>query len=95
VCTRERDRRRAHREPERGANDRQPLTVGLRAEVEAEERALDSGPKEREDDRRQRDERLDRPVVRGREEARVEREQEDGDEPLDQAADAVDRGVLA
>ena len=43
----------------------------------------------------ERDERLDLPVVGRREVARVEREQEDGEDPRDEPAEAVDRRVLA
>ena len=69
------------------------MVVGV--EVEAEERRPDP---ELEDDREhgdERDQRLDLAVVGRREVVRVERQQEDGEDPRDEAAEAVDRGVLA
>ena len=44
---------------------------------------------------RQRDERLDLPVVGRREVARVERQEEDGENARDEPAEPVDRRVLA
>ena len=45
--------------------------------------------------RRERDERLDLSVVGRREVARVERQEEDGEDARDEPAEAVDRRVLA
>ncbi len=89
------DGRHRHREPERRPED-EPSLLGLgRVEVEAEERARDAHAEGDPDDRRERDERLDLAVVGGREVPRVERQEEDGDDPRDEAAEPVDRGVLS
>ena len=65
-----------------------------RVEVEAEERGVDPHAEHDPDDGRERDEGLDLAVVRRREIARVQREQEDGEDPRDEPAEAVDRGVF-
>ncbi len=88
-------RRRPHREPERRAQDAPPVLGLGRVEVEAEERGVDAHPQHDPDDRRERDERLDLAVVGRREVARVEREEEDGEDARDEPAEAVDRRVLA
>ncbi len=64
-------------------------------EVEAEERGVDPHAEHDPDHRRERDERLDLAVVGRREVARVQREKKDGEDPRDEPAEAVDRGVLA
>ena len=70
--------------------------LGLRGvEVEAEERGVDAHAEHDSDHGRERDERLDLAVVRRREVPRVQREEEDGEDPRDEPAEAVDRGVLA
>ena len=89
------ERRHRHREPERRAQDEPTARVVLGIEVEAEERRRDP---ELEHDREHGDEgdqRLDLAVVRGREVVRVEGQQKDSEDPRDEAAEAVDRGVLA
>ena len=87
--------RHRHREPEGRADDDHPLVGSTRVEVEAEERRRDSCAKDDHEDRRQRDERLDRSVIRRRQIVRVERQQQDGENPRDEPADAVDEGVTA
>ncbi len=70
--------------------------LGLwRVEVEAEERRVDPHAQDDSDDRRERDERLDLPVVGRREVARVQRQQEDREDPGHEPAEPVDRRVLA
>ena len=69
--------------------------LGLRGvEVEAEERGVDPHAEHDPDDRRERDEGLDLAVVRRREVPRVQRKEEDGEDPRDEPAEAVDRRVL-
>ncbi len=84
-----------HREPEGRAQDEPPRCRVGRVEIEAEERAVDAEPQDDSDHRRERDERLDLPVVGWGEVARVERQQEDGEDPRDEPPEAVDRRVLA
>ncbi len=85
------ERRHRHREPERRADDRQLLGSFLRIEVEAEERA---GDPHLQDDREHRGgggDDLHLAVGAGRQEVRVERQQQGREDPRDEAADAVDR----
>ena len=63
-------------------------------EVEAEERGVDPHTEHDPDDGRERDERLDLAVVRRREVTRVQGKKEDGEDPRDEPAEAVDRRVL-
>ena len=91
----EHEHRRRGREhvPERRPDDEQPPLLLRRVEVEAEEGALHPLGDERRQHGRQRDERLDQPVVAGREVARVQGQQEDAEDARDDAPEPVDRGV--
>jgi hypothetical protein len=87
--------RHRHREPERRADDERPPLGIVRVEVEAEEGARDPELKNDHEHRRQRDDRLDLPESARAEVMRVEREQEHGEDPRDDPAEPVDRGVSA
>ena len=89
------ERGHAHREPERRAQHAHAVGRVRRVEVEAEERGRDPCAENRDEDRAQRDERLDLAEVARREVARVERQQQHRQDPGDEPAEPVDRGVLA
>ena len=91
----EAERRHGHDEPEGGSEDATPSCRFVRVEVEAEERAPDSCAESDADDGGERDQCLHHAVVRGREIARVERQEEDGEDARDEPAEPVDRRVLA
>ena len=85
------DRRHPHREPERGADDERPVRLVLGIEVEAEERARDPQAQHDYEHAREGDDRLDLPEADSAEVHGVDRDQEDGDQAGDHAAEAVDR----
>ena len=82
-----------HDVPERGAHDEQAARELRRVEVEAEEGALHRLGDEGRQHGRQRDERLDQPVVARGQVARVQRQQQHAEDPRDDRAQAVDRRV--
>ena len=85
---------RRHREPEGRAHDARAVGLVLGIEVETEEGTRDPGAQHRHQHHRERDERLDRAVVPRREVPRVQRQQQDGEDPREEPAEAVDRRVL-
>ena len=85
--------RHRHREPERGAHEQRALRGVGRVEIEAEERARDAEAQHDHEHRRQRDDRLDLSEPGPAEVVRVQRQQQDGEDPRDEPADAVHDGV--
>ncbi len=91
----EAERGHRHREPERRPQHEPASVVVVGVEVEAEERRRDPELEHDREHRDERDQRLDLAVVGRREVVRVEGQQKDGEDPRDEAAEAVDHGVLA
>ena len=82
-----------HRVPEGRAHTVRRCARGRGVEGEAEEGARDPAPEDRHEYRREGDDDADGAEVARVEVARVDREQEDGDEARDDPAEAVDRGL--
>ena len=90
----QRERRHAHREPERGAHDPDATGIVLRVEVEAEERHRDAHAEDDHEHDRERDQRVHAPELRAREVASDDRQQEEPDQPRDDRTQPVDGRVL-
>jgi hypothetical protein len=86
--------RHRHREPEARPHDERSPRYVLGVEVEAEERARDPHAEDDHEHGRERDDGLDLPEAAGAEVGRVEREEEDGEDPRDEPTEAVHGRVL-
>src|SRR6266545_3123176 len=75
-------------------NDERPLRLVFRVEVEAEEGARDAEPEDDHEHGSERDDGLDLPEADRAEVARVQRQEEYGEDAGDQPAEPVDGGVL-
>ena len=88
-------RRGRHREPERRPHDDDALLVRFRVEIETEECGGDPGAQHDHEHGGERDQGLDRAVVRARQVVRVEREEENRQDPRHEPADPVHERVTS